>query len=109
MNRNKIFEKKLEAASKLSIKEKQLIELLPESEMDDLIIEADSLHKKYLNYIQDICKYLLDSETPDLEVTEALEDFANAIEDTILMDLRNMRVQLMEHHFDHTFIKIIGG
>lgn len=95
MDRKEIFEKKLKEAAKLTKGEKQMVKSFDDCELCNHLYEVKVYQTMYVQYVQNICQYLLDSCNTELNVPDELKEEADLIENHILKDLNDIRAYFL--------------
>lgn len=98
MRRKEVIDNKLKKAAKLSKKEKEILKVLDEFEIENLDFEVRMTQIKYFHHVQNVCQYLLDSCTPVFDVPDELKEEADSIEEDIFMDLKDIRSKIINKY-----------
>ncbi|MBO5922276.1 MAG: hypothetical protein J6Q48_07830 [Bacteroidaceae bacterium] len=95
IKRKEFVNTKINITSQLDFEEKEMAERFGDCDFFGFLILYRFMSNKYLEYIRDLCNYLLDSKDSELEVPEEINDYASSIEDDILRDLRRIRANFL--------------
>ena len=99
MRRKEIVDNKLNRVLNVSESENIMLESMSPDNFCKYLFEQNYMQVKFLEYIRNLCNYLLDSENNDLEAPEEIERYADSIEDSIFKELHKIDAKILVKYY----------
>lgn len=106
MRRKEIVDNKIKKRiENISESENIMLERLSPERFCRYLFVENYMELKFLEYIRNLCNYLLDSENNKLEVPEDIERYADSIEDSIFKELHKIDSKFLVMYYKNEIIE----